>query len=201
MYVAHKLRMTSAFAQTFVCYFWNDCGMTNSQPVSITLSPAQVDQIVRAAAEGSAPGFSTLISTTLLARAKLAESSAGSGSSGSTSSDLTGAPAAYPAPSTDIAENPPTNAASSMSHESPGQPAGGNYLPEFSGDTRLSRSLLRGLSILTCFRPGSEERGILELASELGMSPSTTHRYVATLVELGLLERCPRSRKYRLASA
>jgi DNA-binding IclR family transcriptional regulator len=30
------------------------------------------------------------------------------------------------------------------------------------------------------------------------MSPSTTHRYALTLVELGLLERCPDTRKYRL---
>ena len=30
------------------------------------------------------------------------------------------------------------------------------------------------------------------------MSPSTAHRYALTLVEVGLLERCPRTRKYRL---
>jgi DNA-binding IclR family transcriptional regulator len=30
------------------------------------------------------------------------------------------------------------------------------------------------------------------------MSPSTTHRYASTLVEMGLLERCPKTRKYRL---
>jgi IclR family transcriptional regulator, pca regulon regulatory protein len=65
-------------------------------------------------------------------------------------------------------------------------------------DPRLSRSLLRGLSILTCFGPDKKPRGIIELASQLDMSPSTTHRYVTTLVELGLLERCPKSRKYRL---
>ena len=34
--------------------------------------------------------------------------------------------------------------------------------------------------------------------NELGMSPSTAHRYALTLVELGLLERCPKTRKYRL---
>ncbi len=39
------------------------------------------------------------------------------------------------------------------------------------------------------------------MASQLGMSPSTTHRYVSTLVEFGLLERSPRTRKYRLALA
>ena len=65
-------------------------------------------------------------------------------------------------------------------------------------DPRLSRSLLRGLSILTRFDPATPERGIVELAGELGMSPSTTHRYAQTLVRLGLLERCPTTRKYRL---
>jgi DNA-binding IclR family transcriptional regulator len=32
------------------------------------------------------------------------------------------------------------------------------------------------------------------------MSPSTAHRYAFTLVELGLLERSPTTRKYRLPS-
>lgn len=71
-------------------------------------------------------------------------------------------------------------------------------LPIGAVDPRLSRSLLRGLSILTCFGPDSNTRGIVEIAEELGMSPSTTHRYALTLVELGLLERCPTTRKYRL---
>lgn len=67
-----------------------------------------------------------------------------------------------------------------------------------SSDRRLSRSLLRGLSILTCFSAAGEERGIVDLAGEAGMSASTAHRYALTLVELGLLERSPHSRKYRL---
>jgi IclR helix-turn-helix domain len=65
-------------------------------------------------------------------------------------------------------------------------------------ERRLSRSLLRGLSILTRFGPDNRERGIVELSRELGMSASTAHRYAVTLVELGLLERSPSSRKYRL---
>jgi len=67
-------------------------------------------------------------------------------------------------------------------------------------DPRLSRSLLRGLALLRCLA-GDErgERGIVELAAELGMSASTAHRYAQTLLELGLLERSPRTRKYRLA--
>jgi hypothetical protein len=72
------------------------------------------------------------------------------------------------------------------------------YMPIGNVDPRLSRSLLRGLSILTCFGPDGGSRGIVEIAEDLGMSPSTTHRYALTLVELGLLERCPDTRKYRL---
>jgi hypothetical protein len=125
----------------------------SNMPISIILSPAQVDQIVRAAAQDSTSSFSTLITAAL------------------------------------------------QEHwEEGGEPAGGfGYLPAADEDGRLSRSLLRGLSILTCFGPDNRERGIIELAGQLGMSPSTTHRYVSTLVELGLLERLPRTRKYRLA--
>jgi len=110
--------------------------MTNDELlISITLSPMQVDAVVRAAARSRAPSVSELI---------------------------------------------------------------GGYMPVDSEDPRLSRSLVRGLSILTGFGPGGEPRGIVELAGDLGMSPSTAHRYAFTLVELGLLERCPRTRKYRL---
>ncbi len=72
-------------------------------------------------------------------------------------------------------------------------------LPEHgSVDPRLSRSLLRGLSLLRCFTPQRPERGIVEMSEELQMSPSTAHRYAQTLIEIGLLERDPDSRKYRL---
>ncbi len=76
--------------------------------------------------------------------------------------------------------------------------AGGELFSREIDDPRLSRSLLRGFSLLAGFGPGGAERGIVELAGELGMSPSTAHRYALTLVELGLLERCPKTRKYRL---
>jgi hypothetical protein len=145
--------------QTIVFILCHDCHMNNSETISIILSPAQVDQVVRAAARGTTPGFSSLISSRLV-RGQTAngaqDDEAGAGDSG------------------------------------------GGFLP-VSDDARLSRSLLRGLSILTCFGSENKERGILEMASQLGMSPSTTHRYVSTLVELGLLERSPRTRKYRLA--
>jgi hypothetical protein len=137
--------------------------MTNDEQhsISITLSPAQVDTIVRAASNSRAPSVTTVISNAL--RAPL------------------GATASSP--------------------ETPGErdaPDPGGYLQVDDSDPRLSRSLLRGLSILTCFGPEGDARGIVELARHLGMSPSTTHRYASTLVELGLLERCPKTRKYRL---
>jgi IclR helix-turn-helix domain len=124
--------------------------LDQSPPISITLSPAQVDDVLRAAAQSRAPSVSTLV-----------------------------------------------GAAETRSDREP--PSG--MLPADTSDRRLSRSLLRGLSILTRFNADGEPRGIIELARELDMSPSTAHRYALTLVELGLLERCPRTRKYSLPGA
>jgi IclR family transcriptional regulator, pca regulon regulatory protein len=65
-------------------------------------------------------------------------------------------------------------------------------------EPRYSQSLERGLAILECFTPQRPERGIADLADELGMSRSTTHRYALTMTELGYLARAKR-RRYRLA--
>jgi IclR family pca regulon transcriptional regulator len=62
---------------------------------------------------------------------------------------------------------------------------------------RYSQSLERGLAILGCFTSEHPVLGIADIADELGMSRSTTHRYVTTLLALGYLEQ-GRSRKYRL---
>jgi len=142
--------------------------MTNDEhlSISITLSPTQVDDVVRAASHSRAPSISTLIGHSLNAPLR------GDGTATATSVSPNGAAEEYA--------------------------IGGGYLPIDTVDPRLSRSLMRGLSILTCFGPDGRERGIVELAGDLGMSPSTAHRYALTLVELGLLERCPKTRKYRL---
>lgn len=66
------------------------------------------------------------------------------------------------------------------------------------GEARYSQSLERGLAILACFSLERPLLGIAELADMLGMSRSTTHRYVITLVALGYL-RQGAQRKYRLA--
>jgi len=68
-------------------------------------------------------------------------------------------------------------------------------------DRRLSRSLLSGLLVLSCFPSDGTYLGIAELARMLGMNTSTTHRYVTTLLAVGLLERDAATRRYRLASA
>jgi hypothetical protein len=122
--------------QTIVC-ICNHPNMPNNEraSISITLSPMQVDEVLRAASRSRSPSVSALL---------------------------------------------------------------GGYLPADTVDPRMSQSLLRGLSLLTGFGPDGQPRGIVELATDLGMSPSTAHRYASTLVELGLLERCPKTRKYRL---
>jgi hypothetical protein len=131
--------------------------------ISITLSPTQVDDIVRAAAGGRVPSLSKLIADSLSA----------------------------PLGNGEVVR--------AGARQTPERTRGaGGYLPSERNDQRLSRSLLRGLSILTGFAPDGAPRGIVELAGDLGMSPSTAHRYALTLVELGLLERCPKTRKYRL---
>ncbi len=65
-------------------------------------------------------------------------------------------------------------------------------------DDRFSRSLLRGLMVLASFPQDGSARQITDVAKQLGLGASTTHRYAVTLVELGLLERDPVSRHYRL---
>jgi hypothetical protein len=131
------------------------------EPITIALSPTQVDAVVRAASDGHAPSIATMIAGSL-ARPR----ADGNGASR-------------------------RGAAEPVS-------AGANLFSRDVDDPRLSRSLLRGFSLLAGFGPDGQERGIVELANDLGMSPSTAHRYALTLVELGLLERCPKTRKYRL---
>ena len=69
--------------------------------------------------------------------------------------------------------------------------------PEHPG--RFSSSLYAGLAMLTCFTSEHPVRGIADMAEELDLGRSTTHRYASTLVTLGYLEQGP-SRKYRLSS-
>lgn len=67
-----------------------------------------------------------------------------------------------------------------------------------SESPRLSRSLLLGLLVLACFPTDGASLAVSDIAERLGMSPSTTHRYMTTLLAVGLLEQEPRTRRYRV---
>ncbi len=66
-------------------------------------------------------------------------------------------------------------------------------------DPRMSRSLLQGLVVLSGVPADGSEIGVIDLAHQIGLGASTTHRYVATLLSVGLLERDPSTRRYRLS--
>lgn len=118
---------------------------SNEAEVSIQLSPAQVDEVVRAAC--SAENLTALLSDISQVRGSL------------------------------------KLAASRLE------------------DQRLSRSLLAGLLMLAAFPADGSYTRNTELAHALDMSPSTSHRYVSTLLEVGLVERHSHTRLYRLAQA
>ncbi|MGO9761531.1 MAG: helix-turn-helix domain-containing protein [Solirubrobacteraceae bacterium] len=67
-------------------------------------------------------------------------------------------------------------------------------------DTAFSRSTLRALLVLGAFPADGGERELTDVARELDLSPSTTHRYIGTWMAVGLLEQHPRSRRYRRAA-
>jgi IclR family transcriptional regulator, pca regulon regulatory protein len=89
---------------------------------------------------------------------------------------------------------PRTSSTAAKAGESSAEPAWS--IPSLR-EPRYSQSLERGLAILSCFTAKRPVLGIADIADELGMSRSTTHRYVITLVALGYLEQGA-SRKYRL---
>jgi len=72
--------------------------------------------------------------------------------------------------------------------------------PESStrGESSYSQSLERGLAVLSAFGTGRPLLGVSDLARELGLSRSTTHRYIATLATLRYLQQDTLTRKYRL---
>lgn len=65
---------------------------------------------------------------------------------------------------------------------------------------RYSTSLDLGLAILQAFSGEQPLRGIAEIAEEIGMSRSTAHRYMITMVKLGFLEQARVGRKYILGT-
>jgi IclR helix-turn-helix domain len=65
----------------------------------------------------------------------------------------------------------------------------------------VSRSLLLGLVVLSSFPADGSDRGIKEVAQELDLPTSTTHRYAHTLHAVGLLEQDHRTRRYRRSTS
>ena len=64
----------------------------------------------------------------------------------------------------------------------------------------FSQSLARGLAVLDAFTGVRDTLGIAEISREVGLTKSTTHRYVNTLTVLGYLHQDRETRKYRLGS-
>jgi DNA-binding MarR family transcriptional regulator len=66
-------------------------------------------------------------------------------------------------------------------------------------DKYISRSGFIIFMTLAAFAPPRRERTVSEIASELKMSTSSAHRYIKTLVALGLLEQNQSTQEYHLA--
>ena len=69
--------------------------------------------------------------------------------------------------------------------------------PDSTRPGTWSQSLERGLAILSAFDTRATI-GVSELSRELGLSRSTTHRYIATLASLGYLQQDVETKRYRL---
>lgn len=70
-------------------------------------------------------------------------------------------------------------------------------MEQFSEDRNCSRSTLRALAVLAALSDDVPRRDLKQVAAEVGISPSTTYRYVNTWVMLGMLEQDPASRRYQ----
>ena len=89
----------------------------------------------------------------------------------------------------------------SVSHAATGQRrgrAGGPPRWALGPDPRFSQSAEKGLAVLASFVPGQTTRGVAEVADDLGLGRSSTHRFMKTLATLGYLEQTP-GRKYTIA--
>ena len=88
-----------------------------------------------------------------------------------------------------------------MSSMSPIQSNDGEELGDAGPRTKgFSQSLERGLGILAAFTGRQETLGIADLSREVGLTRSTTHRYVSTLAVLGYVQQDEETRKYRLGA-
>jgi hypothetical protein len=70
-----------------------------------------------------------------------------------------------------------------------------------AGDVRhYSLSAVRALAVLGAFSSDGSHRELKEVAKEIGLSESTTYRYINTWVLLGMLEQDPNTKRYRRRS-
>ena len=69
--------------------------------------------------------------------------------------------------------------------------------PDRRGRYRI-QAIERAVSILNAFSAERPEYGVTELANELGLHKSTIHRFLVNLEHAGLVERSPRTGRYRL---
>ncbi len=67
-----------------------------------------------------------------------------------------------------------------------------------SSSIRRNASLEKANRLLLAFSEATPELGVMDLARRVGLNKSTVSRFVATLHELGLLERVEQGRKFRL---
>jgi hypothetical protein len=69
-------------------------------------------------------------------------------------------------------------------------------------DPARSHSLQQGFAVLAvCQQHGERLIGVAEVADAAGMTRSTAHRYMRTLLELGQLEQDRATRKYRAVAS
>jgi len=67
-----------------------------------------------------------------------------------------------------------------------------------AASVRRNASLEKANRLLLAFSESAPELGVMDLARRVGLNKSTVSRFVATLHELGLLERVEHGRKFRL---
>ncbi len=65
-------------------------------------------------------------------------------------------------------------------------------------DRNISRALIVSLLVLTAFSAGVDQ-GVTDISVTLGISKTTTHRYLKSWVAVGVLERDSIHRRYRIA--
>jgi IclR family pca regulon transcriptional regulator len=88
----------------------------------------------------------------------------------------------------------PPDAALSRNGSGPG--LGGEHAPR---SNQFSKSLAKGLAVLSSFSPERPTLSVSDISDALGMTRSTAHRYASTLVALRFLQQDER-RRYELAA-